>query len=82
MKLYDIHAKLYEGMPEGTIINICDLSDNDARLVSDNAGAVARALGHTGEQLEAAQSGDAWYIDADLTRRFQSLIAEHGVEQP
>lgn len=82
MHLYDIHARLYAGLPEGTIINICELSDDDARLVSDNAVQVAQALGHTGDKLTAAQEGDTWHIDAELTRRFRAMIAEFGVEQP
>lgn len=80
MQLYDLHAKLYDGLPDGTIINICELSSDDARLVSDNAEAVARALGHEGDKLEAAQEGDTWYINADLTHRFQALIVEYGVD--
>jgi hypothetical protein len=82
MQLYDLHAMLYGGLPEGTIINVCELSDDDARLVSSNIVKVAQALGHTGEKLEAAQEGDVWYINADLSGRFQALIAEYGVEQP
>lgn len=81
MKLYDLHAKLYDGMPEGTIINVCELSNDDARLASDNVVAVAQALGHTGEYLEAAQQGDTYYINNALTSRFQSLIAEHGIDE-
>lgn len=82
MQLYDLHAKLYEGLPEGTVINVCELSNDDARIVSTNLVEVARALGHTGEYLEAAQEGDAWYINNALKARFQALIAEHGVEEP
>jgi hypothetical protein len=81
MQLYDLHAKLYEGMPEGTIINVCELSNDDARLVSANLTEVAQVLGHTGEKMEAAQEGDTWHINADLTSRFQALIAGHGVEE-
>ena len=69
-------------MPEGTIINVCELSNDDARLVSTNQVEVAQALGHNGEQMEAAREGDTWYINADLTSRFQALIAEYGVGQP
>lgn len=81
MKLEDIHATLYGGMPEGTIINICEMSDDEARLVSDNSAAVAQALGHTGDALEAAHDGDTWYINEALTAHFQSLLAEHGVSE-
>jgi len=80
MQLQDLHAKLYDGMPEGTIINICELSTDDARLVSKNTVGVAQALGHTGEYLEAAREGDTYYINNALTSKFQSLIAEYGVD--
>ncbi len=82
MQLYDIHAKLYDGLPDGAIINVCELSTDDARIVSDNLVEVARALGHTELALEAAINGDAYYIDRELSARFRALIAEHGVEQP
>lgn len=82
MQLYDIHAKLYEGLPEGTIIHICEPGPEDARIVSDNLAEVAQALGLSGEELEAAQEGDHWRIDRMLSFRFQMLIAEYGVEEP
>lgn len=80
MQLYDLHSRLYEGMPEGTIINICELSNDDARLVSANTIEVAQALGHTGEYLEAAREGDTYYVNNALTSRFQALIAKYGVD--
>lgn len=80
MQIYDLHAKLYDGMPEGTVIYVAETSGDDARLMSDNTAEVAQALGHTGEELEAAQEGDTWYINAELTARFQALIAEHGID--
>jgi len=78
MQIHELHAMLYDNMPEGTIINVCELSSDDARLVSDNAALVARALGHTGERLEAALEDDVGYINDDLTARFRALIAEYG----
>lgn len=81
MQLQELHAKLYDGMPGGTIINICELSTDDARLVSANVVEVAQALGHTGEYLEAAQEGDLWYVNSALTSRFQALITEYGIEE-
>lgn len=80
MQLHELHAKLYNGMPEGTVINICELAENDARLVSNNALAVAQALNLDGAALEAAAEGDAWYVNQKLSERFQALIAEYGVE--
>lgn len=81
MQLHDIHSKLYEEMPEGTIINVCERSTDDARLVSDNTVEVAVALGHDGEKLEAAQEGDTHHIDIELTRRFQALLTKYGAEE-
>ena len=82
MQLYDLHALLYNDLPEGTIINVCELSTDDARLVSANLIEVARALGHTELALEAANDGDAYFIDRELSARFRALIAEYGVETP
>ena len=76
MQLHELHAKLYNGMPEGTVINICELAENDARLVSNNVLAVAQALNLDSAALEAAAEGDAWYVNQKLSERFQALIAE------
>lgn len=67
-------------MPEGTVINICELAENDARLVSNNVLAVAQALNLDSAALEAAAENDAWYVNQELSKRFQALIAEYGVE--
>lgn len=79
--LYELHAELYEGMPEGTVINVCEMSSDDARLVSENILEVAQALGHTHHRLEAAQEGDTHYINQDLTARFQVLLATYEIEE-
>lgn len=80
MQLHELHTKLYDGMPEGTVINICELAENDARLVSNNVLAVAQALNLDSAALEAAAENDAWYVNQELSKRFQALIAEYGVE--
>jgi len=80
MQLHELHTKLYNGMPEGTVINICELAENDARLVSNNVLAVAQALNLDSAALEAAAENDAWYVNQELSKRFQALIAEYGVE--
>ena len=80
MQLHELHTKLYDGMPEGTVINICELAENDARLVSNNVLAVAQAHNLDSVALEAAAEGDAWYVNQELSKRFQALIAEYGVE--
>ena len=74
MQLHELHTKLYDGMPEGTVINICELAENDARLVSNNVLAVAQALNLDSAALEAAAEGDAWYVNQELSKRFQALI--------
>ena len=80
MQLHELHTKLYDGIPEGTVINICELAENDARLVSNNVLAVAQALNLDSAALDAAAEGDAWYVNQELSKRFQALIAEYGVE--
>ena len=71
------HAALYADLyaefpmfPRNAVINVCELSTDDARLVSGDVAAVAAVLG------VSAEDGDTWNIDAMLTARFRALLAE------
>lgn len=77
LPLHELHAKLYDTMPVDTEIHVWGL--NDVQLVSKNLVEVAQALGHTGGALEAAQEGDAWYINRDLVKQLETLVDEFGI---